>query len=164
VAGRRPAGEESLAVLLLPDRLEQFERAAHAQDLLAIPRVVALEPARMRTPRLLRDAAPVRQARRLRFPGRVRLLVLYHPAQYPLARALRSRDAELELWYVPPPGSAGATAEEERTLDALARHHARSVLEPADAVEPDGGPLRERLWELDVISPYAFVPRTGRRV
>ena len=38
------------------------------------------------------------------------MIVLYHPAQYPLARALLSHDDELELWYVPPDAaSLGAT-------------------------------------------------------
>jgi hypothetical protein len=83
--------DEPLGLLLLPRQLEQFERREHARGLLQIPRVVALEPGRLRTPRLLRDAAPLRQAKRLRLPGVPRLVVLYHPLQYPLARALRTR-------------------------------------------------------------------------
>ena len=66
---RAPA-DEPLAVLLLPGRLEGLELEAHARDLLSIPRVVALEPSRLRPRRLLRDAALLRQGRRLRFPGR----------------------------------------------------------------------------------------------
>jgi hypothetical protein len=164
-----PAEQESIAVLLLPAALERFERAAHAQSLLDIPRVVALEPGRGDPPRFMRDAARVRQARRLRFPGRVRALVLYHPAQYPLARALRDRHPGAELWYLPPPPAAldaltGADAEDARTGDELARHHAHAVLEPpAGGEQLDGAPLRARLLELDVISPYAFDPRARRR-
>lgn len=82
---------EPLAVLLLPRRVEEFELAAHAQDLLAIPRVVALEPSRARTRRLRRNTITALQARRLRFPGRPRVFVLYEPEQYPLARAARDR-------------------------------------------------------------------------
>ena len=57
--------EDSLAVLLLPSKLEGFELEAHARGLLSIPRVIALEPSRFRTPRLLRNAVGMRQARRL---------------------------------------------------------------------------------------------------
>jgi hypothetical protein len=155
---------ESLAVLLLPGPLEGLAFEDHARSLLRIPRVVALEPSRVRTPRLLRDAAPLRQARRLRFPGRVRLIVLYHPAQYPLARALRGHHEDAELWYVLPGAAALAEARPaERTrlgeLDGLARHHARATVQPGAVGEIDDAALRERLRELDVLSPYAFQPR-----
>lgn len=165
MAGRLPGGgEDALAVLLLPASVERFERGEHARSLLAIPRVVALEPARMRTPSLLRDHHPLRQARRLRFPGRLRLVVLYHPAQYPLARALRDRYDGAELWYLPPSEPfTGEHAEQWATDDALARDHAHTVLEPPSAGRQlDLTPLRERLVELDVISPYAFDPRARR--
>src|SRR5689334_9905271 len=104
------AADDVLAALLLPGRLEGFEREDHARGLLSIPRVVALESSRLRPPGFLRDAICQRQARRLRFPGRLRLLVLYHPAQYPLARALVAHYEDLELWYIPPePQSLQAT-------------------------------------------------------
>ena len=80
--------DEPLGLLLLPSALENFELAEHARGLLQIPRVVALEPGRVRTPSFIRDAAAVRQAKRLKLPGVPRLVVLYHPIQYPLARAL----------------------------------------------------------------------------
>ena len=65
-----------------------------------------------------------------------------------------------------------------REHDALARQRAvRTLSRTAEAavgveveveVEVDDGPLRDRLHELDVISPYAFTPgrrwpRPGRR-
>ncbi len=160
--------DEPLAALLLPGELEGFELEAHARGLLAIPRVIALEASRVRTPRFIRDAAAVRQAARLRFPGSVRVLILYHPAQYPLARALCGRYEEAELWYVRP-DSASAGAEDRgvgelAAFDELARQRARCTL----AVLPDAGvqdeTLRLRLRELGVISPYAFVPgQTLRR-
>jgi hypothetical protein len=170
---RAPA-EDPLAVLLLPGRLEGLPLEAHARDLLAIPRVVALEPSRLRPRRLLRDAALLRQARRLRFPGRVRLLVLYHPAQYPLARALCARHENAELWYIPPDrgtlesadlrGGAGvkesadqAHASELLAFDELARQRARQVLTATEG-GIDAAPLRARLRELDVINPHAFIP------
>jgi hypothetical protein len=165
-------------VLLLPARLEAMEREQHARGLLSIPRVVALEPPRVRLPRFLREMASARQADRLRFPGRVRLLVLYDPAQYSLARALFARDEDAELWYIPPvrdasgaaaaaSAAAGSAAAERESgeFDELARGRATRVLEPAADGTVDDQPLRERLRELGIISPHAFVPggRTRRR-
>jgi hypothetical protein len=161
-------------VLVLPARLEEMALERHARDLLSIPRVVALEPPRVRLPRFLREAASSRQADRLRFPGRVRLLVLYDPAQYPLARALYARDEDTELWYIPPvrdasAASSGPAATSDPApsgeFDELARGRAARVLEPAADGTVDDQPLRQRLRELGIISPYAFVPggRTRRR-
>jgi hypothetical protein len=160
---------EPLAVLLLPCRLEEFERAGHARDLLAIPRVVALEPSRRRTPRFLRDAAPMRSAKRLRFPGEPRVIVLYHAEQYQLARALRGRYEGAELWYmrtVPAVlrGDEGHSRDELRELDELAFQRATEthlVAEDADA-RIVNEPLRVRLRELGIISTRPFVP--GARV
>lgn len=156
-----PAGD-ALAVLLLPARLEGFAREGHARGLLSVPRVVALEPSRLRPPGFLRDALCERQARRLRFPGQLRLLVLYHPAQYPLARALRGRYQDLELWYIPPePGdlaaAGGALAREMATLHEMARERATRVL-AATGDQVDDESLRVRLRELGVINPRAFLP------
>ena len=118
--------DESLGILLLPGPLEGFEREDHARSLLSIPRVLALEASRRRPPAWLRNAAPMRQARRLRLPGRLRVVVLYHPAQYPLARALCGQHDEAELWYLPPDRAevSGRNAEETQELlvaDSLAR-------------------------------------------
>ena len=55
--------DDSMAILLLPGPLEGFEREAHARGLLRIPRVVALEASKRRTPAFLRNALPMRQAR-----------------------------------------------------------------------------------------------------
>jgi hypothetical protein len=160
---------EPLAVLLLPRRLEEFERAAHARDLLAIPRVVALEPSPRHTPRFLRDAASMRQGKRLRFPGQPRVIVLYHSGQYRLARALHGRYEDAELWYmrmVPsaPQGDDGHSREELRELDELASQRATETLTVAEDADPRvvNEPLRIRLHELGVISTRPFVP--GARV
>ena len=158
---RAPA-DDPLAVLLLPGRLEGLAMEAHARDLLSIPRVVALEPSRLRPGRVLRDAALLRQGRRLRFPGRVRLLVLYHPAQYPLARALCARHENPELWYIPPGRGDLEIADQAHAcelldFDELARERARQVLTVTEG-GVDAAPLRARLRELDVINPYAFIP------
>ena len=157
--------DDVLAVLLLPGRLEGFAREDHARGLLSIPRVVALEPSRLRPPGFLRDAIWQRQARRLRFPGRLRLLILYHPAQYPLARALRARYQDLELWYIPPERETMEAADEAHTrelvaLDQIARERATRVI-VASGPYVDDESLRARLRELGVINPHAFLP--GRR-
>jgi hypothetical protein len=164
----RAQADDPLAVLLLPGRLEGLALEAHARDLLSIPRVVAVEPSRVHPSRSLRDAVSLRQARRLRFPGCPRLLVLYHPAQYPLARALCACHEDLELWYIPPGRTALETADHAQArellaLDELARERATQVLTVTDG-GVDSAPLRARLRELDVINPHAFIPgaRPGR--
>jgi hypothetical protein len=161
--------EDSLGILLLPGTLEGFALEAHARSLLDIPRVIALEPSRFRTPRLLRDAAALRQARKLRFPGQPRLAVLYHPAQYPLARALMGQH-DVELWYIAPAHDALQGADRVQVadlaeFDELAREHAAQTIVVAEDGHVPDEPLRARLRELDVINPYAFLPGTqpGRR-
>lgn len=156
--------DEPLAVLVLPHRLEDFALEDHARELLAIPRVIALEPSRFGTPRFMREAAALRQASRLRMPGTPRLLVLYHPAQYPLVRALSGRHEQAELWYVPPDLAApnatgGADAAELESFDALARERARGLVDVIDQ-DVDDEDLRARLRELDVINPRPFMPGT----
>jgi len=153
--------DDILAVLLLPGPLEGFAREQHARGLLSIPRVVALEASRRRPPGFFRDAACQRQAQRLRFPGRPRLLVLYYPAQYPLARALCARYQDLELCYLPPGREARQSADDV-SFDALARERAALVLE-ASAGDADDEPLRARLRELGVINPRAFLPGANPR-
>jgi hypothetical protein len=152
-----PVASEPLGILLLPCQLDEFELAQHARELLAIPRVVAVEPPSRRTPSFLRDLLPVRQAKRLRFPGEPRVLVLYGPAQYPLARALIGRYEGSELWYIDrgageTPVDSGYPQEELIELDRLARARARQTIGPADDA------LRHRLRELEIISPRPFVP------
>lgn len=161
LAWRDPEQEEPLGVLLLPDRLEQFALEAHARALLEIPRVVALEPSRFHPPRFMRDASAMRQARRLRFPGRPRLVVLYHPAQYPLARALCAHEAQAELWYVPPPADDVAD-EELQGFDDRARERAAQIPE-RDGAGVDDQALRARLRELGVISSRPFAPDARAR-
>lgn len=209
---RSADGEEPLGVLLLPARLEDLAFEKHARALLSIPRVVALEPPRVGLPRFLREIMSARQATRLRFPGRVRVLILYDPAQYPLARALHARTEDSELWYLPlGPGAAprgpaasgasasgacasettasgapasettasgttasGASASEASkpgasasgdpdAFDDLARSRAVGVIEPAADGTVDDQPLRQRLRELGIISPHAFIPARTRR-
>lgn len=98
-----------LAVLLLPRTLEQFILRDQAEDLLRAPAVLAVEPAKLpygafgRLPMLAGDAIAGTQARRLRkhLPGDAKVVVIFHPLQYQLARALVGRDkqGDAELWY-----------------------------------------------------------------
>jgi hypothetical protein len=149
---------EPLAVLLLPCVLEQFDHAAHARELLEIPRVIALEPPGRHVPRWLRDTIPARQVKRLRFPGEPIVVVLYHPAQYPLARAICARYVDAELWYLGAGSQEvpGYTEQELREFDLLARDRASRTIALED------GALRARLRELGIISSRAFVP--GARI
>ena len=156
---RRPESEEEqepLGVLLLPGKLEEIQREQHARSLLAIPRVLALEPPRIRLSRFMRENASGKQAARLKFPGRPRLLVLYHPAQYPLARAILARYDDTELWYVPP--AAGDLDEAGQETDTLARDRAAQIVDANADGTLDDESLRDRLTELGIISPYAFLP------
>jgi hypothetical protein len=152
---------DALAILLLPSPLEGFEHAAQARGLLSIPRVIALEPSRVRGPRFLRDGAAARQAARIRLPGELRAVVLYGPAQYPLARALCGRHQRAELWYVAPDLDT-VDDQELLTFDHLARERAMGSLHSVGGIDDE--PLRLRLQELEVISGRAFVPsaRFGR--
>jgi glycosyltransferase involved in cell wall biosynthesis len=101
------AGRElpPIAVLLLPRELERFILRDQAEDLLHAPGVVAVEPARMsygaylRLPVSVADGLAATQARRLRLPGLPRVIVIFHPLQYPLARGLIARHPDAELWY-----------------------------------------------------------------
>ena len=150
---------DALAILLLPRRLEDFELAAHARDLLEIPRVLALEPSRFRTPAALREAAAARQARRLRVRGEPRVFVLYHPQQYPLARALLATYPDSELWYFQPDPQA-LEGEDLIGADELARTRAARVLVATPEGDPraENQPLRIRLRELEVISHRPYLP------
>jgi hypothetical protein len=95
-----------LVVLLLPRSLEGFILREQAEDLLAAPGVVAVEPGRVpygafgRVPRRTATRIARGQARRLlsRMPGRPAAVVIFHPLQWPLASELLRRTGA-ELWY-----------------------------------------------------------------
>src|SRR3954454_6508937 len=126
--------ERPIAVLLLPRALEQFILREQAEDLLRAEGVVAVEPARMpygafgRLPLGMADALGASQARRLKLKGDFRTIVLLHPLQLSLCRALRARYRDAELWY-------GRWDRYEHAYDANARMRERLELLHAEAAE-----------------------------
>jgi hypothetical protein len=148
--------ERPLGVLLLPADLEAFELRERAEDLLTAPGVVAVDPPRLSYASLARigesvaDGIAAVQARRMRLPGFPRALIVFHPDQYPLARALRQLHPDAELWYGPP---AEPVSDRERTLHARALERAALHLEHSDApVHTQNLPLWERLEALGIES------------
>jgi hypothetical protein len=94
-------------LLLLPRRLEGFILEDQARDLLRAPGVVAADPPRVRYGAVARLPGPLRAflagvtARRLlrALEGDLLAVVIFHPVQWPLARALLHAAPRAELWY-----------------------------------------------------------------
>jgi hypothetical protein len=171
-------GDDRLVVLLLPERLEDFAWRSVAEDLLQAPGVVAVDPPRTSYRRLARipDAFGVtissKQARRLRkrLPGTPAAIVIFHPGQYPLARALLIQLPECELWYGrlarPETDAPGTERDRLQELHVLAAERATLTFAHDDdlgreeaaagrqcvMIEPgrDHGPLWDRLYALTV--------------
>jgi hypothetical protein len=156
--------ERPLGVLLLPVVLEQFHLRERTNDLLAAPGVVAVDPPRAsyagmaRMSETVADAVTGLQARRLRLPGFPRVLVVFHPDQYPLARALRDLHPDAELWYGP---AAEPVGDREAALHARALERAVMRFEHSDApVRTQNLPLWERLEALGIESGRLGSERT----
>jgi hypothetical protein len=98
-----PIMARPLGLLLLPVALERFALRAHAEDLLTGPDVLGVDPPRLGAsagvPASVADGLSAGQARRLKLPGVPRAILIFHPLQYPLARALIARNPGAELWY-----------------------------------------------------------------
>ncbi|MEA2151072.1 MAG: hypothetical protein QOD69_2902 [Solirubrobacteraceae bacterium] len=127
------------ALLLLPRPLEGFILADQARDLLRAEGVAAADPPRVpygavaRLPRPLRDRLARGTARRLlrTLPGDLRAVAIFHPVQWPLARALLAARPEAELWY-------GRWDRYELAYDASPRMRARlAALHEAAAARSD---------------------------
>lgn len=157
IAERAEEQSRGIAVLLLPEVLESFALRERAEDLLAAPGVVAVDPARVSYGTLARLPDPVvsglaaGQARRMAFPGIPRVVLIFHPLQYPLARAIIAQHPDAKLGYgdppvhldaEPPPRLARRVAE----LDHMASLRAHFRFDTAG----QEGSARERnrvLWE-----------------
>jgi hypothetical protein len=148
--------DRPLCVLLLPAPLETFELRERAEDLLTAPGVAAVDPPRLSYSGAARlgegfaDGLAAVQARRMRLPGHPRALVVFHPLQYPLARALAGIHPDVELWYGPvrEPGSG-----RERELHELAGERAAMRFEAAqEPVHEANLPLWERMEALGIES------------
>jgi hypothetical protein len=95
----------STVVLLLPRKLDVFIAADQARDLLEADSVHAIEPGRVPWGSLGRLPRPIARplarvaAGRLELPADPRVFVIWHPWQYPLARALLDLHPHAELWF-----------------------------------------------------------------
>jgi hypothetical protein len=155
---RRFEDEVPLAVLLLPVALERFALRDRAEDLLTAPGVVAVDPPRLsygivaRVSDSVADSLAAVQARRMRLPGFPRVLIVFHPYQYPLARSLRDLHPDAELWYASP---GEPDDERRRALHALAVERATWQFDQARPLGPahtQNLPLWERLEALGIES------------
>jgi hypothetical protein len=94
-----------VALLLVPRTVESFILYDQGQDLLRSPGVQAIEAPRVpygvvgRLPGSLAGAIAGVQARRLKPQGEPVAAMIFHPFQWPLARALLERWPACELWY-----------------------------------------------------------------
>jgi hypothetical protein len=114
--------DRPLCLLLLPRPLNGFILRDQAQDLLRAQGVAAADPPRVPYGALGRLPEPVAariaagQARRLLrgLRGRPRAVAIFHPFQFPLARAILGAVPDCELWY-------GRWDRYERAYDASPR-------------------------------------------
>lgn len=165
LADRASRDERPLGVLLLPQMLERFSLRERAEDLLSAPGVVAVDPARVSYRTLARLPDPIvsglaaGQARRMTFRGIPRVVVIFHPLQYPLARAIFSSYPDAQLWYgeppveleeSPPPRLARRVAELDHMASMRATLRFDTLHEPGRTARERNVPLWQRLEDLGV--------------
>ena len=103
----------SLLLLLLPTKLEEFELRERAEELLAAPGAVAVEPPRVSygalsaLPPAFAYGVARRQAKRMKLPGTPAAIAVFDSHQVPLAIALAVRHEGAELWQLGPEPSEG---------------------------------------------------------
>ena len=148
--------ERPLCLLLLPAPLERSAVRERAEDLLSAPGVAAVDPPRIswagvaRMSEAVADGIAAVQARRIRLPGHPRAVVVFHPHQYPLARAIRGHHPDAELWYGP---AAEPADEREQELNARAFERADLRFRHWDAPAYEQNlPLWERMEALGIAS------------
>jgi hypothetical protein len=148
--------DRALCVLLLPAALEEFDLRERAEDLLAAPGVVAVDPPRLsytgaaKLGEAFADALAGVQARRMRLPGIPRAVVVFDPLQYPLGRGIVGLHPDAELWY----GPAGEPdGERAVTLHRLACERAAMRFDRSSApAHTQNLPLWERMEALGIES------------
>jgi hypothetical protein len=134
-----------LLLLLLPAALEAFPHRARAEELLAAPGVLAVEPARVsyRTlgglPAPVADSVARRQAKRLRLPGVTRAVAVFDRLQLPLALALVDRHDGARLWHLGPAGELDEVA--EFALDLTTARDLRPAWDEMEALGVESGRL-----------------------
>lgn len=114
--------DRPLCLLLLPRPLEGFILRDQARDLLRAQGVAAADPPRVpygalgRLPQPFAARIAAGQARRLLrgLRGKPRAVAIFHPFQFPLARAILAAVGDCELWY-------GRWDRYERAYDASPR-------------------------------------------
>jgi hypothetical protein len=89
----------------------------------------------------------VGQAKRMRLPGSVAAVAIFHPLQFYLAGALLARHHGAELWYGRPELEPGAGADVDQLHAAAVE---RATLDAAAAELFDLAPLR--MAELGILS------------
>jgi hypothetical protein len=105
-----PRDLRPLALLLLPRPLEGFILRDQAEDLLRAETVVAVDPPRIpygalaRLPHVVAETLAGGVAKRLvkalrRNGDRPKVIVIFHPVQVLLARAILALEPDCELWY-----------------------------------------------------------------
>jgi hypothetical protein len=175
VAERAAQERRGLAVLLLPEVLEHFALRDRAEDLLAAPGVVAVDPARISYRALARLPDPVvaglaaGQARRMNLPGVPRVVMIFHPLQYPVARALIAQHPDAKLWYAEPPVHLDAEpparlarriAELDHMAALRAQYRFPALADPGRSAHDRNAALWERLEGLGVESGRLGSERT----
>src|SRR4051812_21397256 len=147
-----------LGLLLLPTELERFALRAHAEDLLVGSGVLAVEPPRMLksagVPAPVADGLSAGQARRLKLPGVPRALLLFHPLQYSLARAVIAHNPDAELWYWRHDTGADERSRRRRArLEELHLSATRRAVVIIAASEDEVNEERAEQCELIVVEP-----------
>jgi hypothetical protein len=139
------AGGPPLLVLLLPSRLEDFHMRERAEELLAAPGALAVEPPRV-SYRLLGGLPPAlayhvarRQAKRMKLPGTPAAIALFDVHQVPLAVALSQRHAGAEVWQLGADPAEGLDS--ALVLDLGAVDDLRPVWERAEGLGIESGRL-----------------------
>ena len=143
--GKPLPGGPPLVILLLPAPLEQFALRERAQELLAAPGAVAVEPARISygalgaLPPALGFFVARRQAKRMRLPGVPAAIAVFHAHQVPLAVALTQRHLGAELWQLGADPTAGLDS--AFVLDLGAATDLRGVWKRIEALGIESGRL-----------------------